>query len=37
MMLNHDSFNKKKTELQRNASHIHYGLSGTSDTDSMAR
>ena len=31
----HDSFNKK-TELWRNASHVHYGPSSTSDTDSMA-
>ena len=31
-----DSFDKK-TELQRNASCFHYGPSGTSDTDSMAR
>ena len=32
----HDSFNKK-TQLQRNASHVHYGPSCTSDTVSMAR
>ena len=32
----HDSCNKK-TELQRNASHVNYGPSGTSDIDSMAR
>ena len=32
----HDSFNKK-TELRRNASCFHYGPSGASDSDSMAR